>query len=140
MIRSKTGAGFQNRGAIFLFGPHPCAGRAISRDFGIGPDGFTLYNHVLVMGGDAAPLIPGLPPYFLEQRGEQAEMGGALDRTSAKAQPLGHGIVVDRGMPAVFLMGKHLKRVAKRTAKGEGGVKAHGFQVSLGQDGDDLGN
>ena len=91
------------------------------RDVGEGAHLFALDHHVQIMGGEAAALEPGLAPDVVKQRREEAEVGRSLDRTGAEAELLGHGVVMDRDVAAILLLGQHLARGPQRSAQGEGG-------------------
>jgi hypothetical protein len=49
-----------------------------------------------------------------------------LDGAGAEAQLYGHGVVMQRGVAAIFLVGQHLPRLAQGAAQDEGRVEAHG--------------
>ena len=70
----------------------------------------TLHDHVAVVGGQTARRPPGFPPERIEQGLELTEVRRPLDRTGAEAELLRHGVVVDRLVTAVLLVGEHLTR------------------------------
>ncbi len=121
-----AGAGLQDRRAVCLFGPAAHAGLTRSGALNKGAYLFAFDHHVLEVRGKAAALKPGLAPDLDQQRGELAEVGGTFDRAGAKAQFLGHAVVVNRRVTAVLLVGQHLLGLAQRAAEVEGGIETHG--------------
>jgi hypothetical protein len=131
MTGPETRARFEDRCSVGFFCPCARDRRAARRDFGEGAYLFAFDDHVLVVGGQAASLEPGLTPQLGEQGRELAEMGRALDRPRFEAEFFGHGIVVDRGVAAIFLRGQHLARPAQRTADGQRRVENHARKLPI---------
>ena len=53
-------------------------------------------------------------------------MGRPFDGTGPKAELLRHGIIMDRAMATIFLIGQHLVRLTQGAGKDQGGGEAHG--------------
>src|SRR5690606_29791178 len=125
VVRSEARTGLEHGRPVRLLGPGTGAQHARRRDLDEGADRLSLDDHVPVMRREAAALEPGLAPELREQRYELAEMRRAFDRAGAKAEPLGHRVVVHRCMAAVLLLGEHLAGLAKWPAKRERGIEGH---------------
>jgi hypothetical protein len=119
-VGARTGVG-----AVGLLGPHPSRHGA-----GLGhlckcPHLLAFDHHVQVMRREASVLEPGPTPDAREQRIDLAEMGRTFNRAGPKTKRPGHLVVVQRGMPAVGLIGKHLARRTRRTAQDQRCIEAH---------------
>ena len=125
MDRADTGTGFKHRRAVGFLGPHSGRQRAGLGHLGKCPHLLALDRHVQVMRRDASTLEPCTTPDAREQRIELAEVGRAFDRAGPKSQRLGHLVIMQRGMPAVLLIGQHLTRRTKRAAQDQRCVEAH---------------
>jgi hypothetical protein len=107
----------EHRRAVALFGPDAGDTFARGRHLHEGAHLLAFDHHVLVMRADAAGFEPGLAEKLAQQRVELAEMGGPFDRPGAQPQRRGSGVIVDRLVAVVDLLGQHLPRLAQRAAQ-----------------------
>ena len=113
MVRAEAGARFQHRRAIGLEGAGQRARGVRGGRVNLGPDLFTLEHHVEEVTGETALLEPGPAPDIREQRHELGKMRRPFDRPGLDAEARRFGVVVQRFVARIFLLGQQVDGAAQ---------------------------